>query len=124
MGKVAPSSTGKAAQSALSKGIAAPGAPQSHAPRVDVYSEDEVMMSELERKPCMHAFTKWFKPSLYNAGAAPTLGEGSARIRSELLKLAAKVVLVHDFFGLCETVDQAMTDKDFERHFEIWLKPC
>ena len=71
----------KEAPSALSKGKAAPGAPQNHATRVYTYGKAEVMISELESKAGMHAITKWFKPALYNAAAAPALGEGSARIR-------------------------------------------
>ena len=70
----------------------------------------------------MDGFTKWFKPALYNAGAAPTLGDGSVRVREDLLKLTAKVLRAHDVFGLRTTVDAAMTDAEFRKHFGLWLK--
>ena len=81
-------------------------------------------MAQLCSKAGMHVFTKWFKPALYNAGAAPqaTLGDGSARVREELLKLAAKVLRAHDVFGLRTTVDAAMTDAELRKHFGLWLE--
>ena len=75
----------------------------------------EVMIAQLCSKAGMHVF----KPALYNAGAAPTLGDGSARVRKELLKFAAKVFRAHDVFGMCTTVDAAMTDAEFSKHFRL-----
>ena len=65
----------------------------------------------------MHLFTRWFKPSLYNQGAAPTLADGSARIRQERVQLAASVIRAHDLFGLRDDMTERMKDDAFKKSF-------
>ena len=70
----------------------------------------------------MHSFTKLFKPALYNAGAAPSLGEGSARVRAERVKMAVQVLKAHDLFDLRAILDVAMKDEAFKKRFGMRLK--
>ena len=81
-------------------------------------------MLQLDSKAGLDVFTGWFKPALYNAGAAPTLGDGSARVGVARLKLAAEVLQAHNLFGFkfAHNVDAAMTNEEFRKHFGHRLK--
>ena len=122
------SSKGKVSSLVSSKGTASPYA--SSKGKASPYAlpwdkaEDRwvAKMSQLDSKAGMHVSTRWFKLALNNAGAAPTLGDCSVRVRAEQLKLAAQVLRTHNLFGLRTAVDAAMTDKEFRKVFGHLLK--
>ena len=142
MGKTAPvkgksstsasSTSGKSSTSASSRGKASMGkaSPMGKASSMGKASpsaswgDDEwgAMQAHLDSKAGMHSFTRLFKPALYNAGATPSLGEGSARVRAERVKLAVQVLKAHDLFDLRAILDVAMKDEAFKKRFGMRLK--
>ena len=70
-------------------------------------------MEELQSKGGMHLFTKWFKPFLYNQGACPSFADGSAKMRSERVQAAARVIQAHNLFGLRNDIQRFVEDEAF-----------
>ena len=74
-------------------------------------------LQDLASKSGMHLFTRWFKPNLYNQGAAPSFADGSAKIRIERVQSAASVIQAHNLFGLRADIQRSIQDEPFRKSF-------